>query len=388
MFLKGLKFSRYKGEKNEWSIEGKPTKKQNNDQLTLSDINLIVGKNASGKSKTIAAIRQIADLISGEVKLSHLRHNTSEYFLEFDDNGKNIIYELSFKDGEIQQEKLIIDRDEKLNRFEKKLFYEGAKEFLSFTTDNDTIALTRRDSSQQPFFENLYQWGKNLSHYSFGTQLGKNAFVRDIKAVKLDDEISLKDSDEVTEIFIRGQRKFNSDFVKTIVSDMENIGYNIGDIDAVSMEIIPAFGLAVSELDIEKSTNQLEMSQGMFRALSLLIQLNYSLFTKIPSCILIDDIGEGLDYDRSKSLIDLVINKIKGSDIQLIMTTNDRFVMNKIPLLYWSIIQRVPGKAIFYNYENSKETFDTFQYMGLNNFDFFSNEIFSNGFEEREEGNI
>ena len=50
---------------------------------------------------------------------------------------------------------------------------------------------------------------------------------------------------------------------------MESIGYNIGNIETVSMEIIPAFGLAVKEQDLESSTNQLEMSQGMFRALSL-----------------------------------------------------------------------------------------------------------------------
>ena len=85
MFLRGLKFSRFKGEKSEWTIEGKPIEDKKSEWFTLADINLIVGKNASGKSKTVDAIRQIADLISGEVKLSNLRYNTSEYFLDFED---------------------------------------------------------------------------------------------------------------------------------------------------------------------------------------------------------------------------------------------------------------------------------------------------------------
>jgi AAA15 family ATPase/GTPase len=126
----------------------------------------------------------------------------------------------------------------------------------------------------------------------------------------------------------------------------------------------------------------MEMSQGMFRALSLLIQLNYSLLKKMPSCILIDDIGEGLDYERSKALIDLIIEKVKGSSVQVIMTTNDQFVMDKVPLEYWSVIQRLENKSIFYNDRNAKQTFDDFVFTGLNNFDFYASEFFIHGFED------
>jgi AAA15 family ATPase/GTPase len=147
---------------------------------------------------------------------------------------------------------------------------------------------------------------------------------------------------------------------------------------------MPVFGLCVQENDLGDITYQTEMSQGMFRALSLLVQLNYALLGKVPSCILIDDIGEGLDYDRSKNLIDLIIAKVKGSSVQVIMTTNDRFVMNKVPLEYWSVIQRVPKKSLFYNYKNSKETFDEYAYSGLSNFDFLATEFYIKGFEKEE----
>jgi ABC-type lipoprotein export system ATPase subunit len=49
------------------------------------------------------------------------------------------------------------------------------------------------------------------------------------------------------------------------------------------------------------------------------------------TCVLIDDIGEGLDYERSSNLIKLLLKKMKKESIQLIMSTNDRFVMNNIP---------------------------------------------------------
>ena len=49
-------------------------------------------------------------------------------------------------------------------------------------------------------------------------------------------------------------------------------------------------------------TQQPEMSQGMFRALSVIILLTYTVIASRPSCIIVDDIGEGLDFERSCKL--------------------------------------------------------------------------------------
>ncbi len=386
MILKALKFTRFQGEINEWSIEGKPVEGELSQWLTLENINLIVGKNASGKSRTIDAIRQIADLVSGEAKLSiynKLGYGTATYHLKFSNKNKDIIYHIKFKAGKITQETLTIDGEELLNREKGKLYYEEVRKNLDFQTDSDILAVSKRDKKQHSFFEDLYTWGKNLNHYRFGHQLGKDSFLRDMNVIKDDSEIDLKDGDEVAGIFIKGKEKFSDIFVNTIMKDMEKLSYKLKKIDTASIKFFPiaAFGINVQELDIEDITDQSEMSQGMFRALSLLIQLNFSLLNKTSSCILIDDIGEGLDYERSKALIDLMIEKVKYSNIQLVMSTNDRFVMNKIPLEYWSVIQRVPKKSLFYNYRNSKDVFDDFTYTGLNNFDFLSTNFYITGFE-------
>jgi predicted ATPase len=131
--------------------------------------------------------------------------------------------------------------------------------------------------------------------------------------------------------------------------------------------------IVVTEEGIRKNIVQQEMSQGMFRALSLLTHITYNILKKMPTTILIDDIGEGLDFDRSSRLIKLLIEIAKKNDnIQLIMSTNDRFVMNAVPLEYWQVIQRRGGECQVFNYQNSKEKFDEFEYMGLNNFDFLA----------------
>jgi AAA15 family ATPase/GTPase len=389
MFLKNIKFCRFKGQKYEWSLEGKSLNGIDGQPVSFKEINLIVGKNATGKSKTINTIRQLSDLLSGDVKLSQLVYNTSIYDLQFDDNGNKINYYLEFEGGKVKQELLKINGEKKLERDSEKgnMFYEKANSFLDFQMEEDKLAVSRVDNIQQPFFEPLQNWGKTLNHYRFGGQLGKNSLLRDINTIKEDKEVDLKDSDDVAEIFIKGKRKFGEEFTNKIIDDMSKIAYNISTIDVDTLKFFPvqAFGVGVKEVDIEEITDQKEMSQGMFRALSLLVQLNFSLLSKTPSCILIDDIGEGLDYERSKSLIDLIIEKVKGSSIQVIMTTNDRFVMNNIPLEYWSVIHRMPKKSLFYNYQNSKEIFDEFKYTGLSNFDFLSTEFYFEGFEQTDE---
>ncbi len=112
----------------------------------------------------------------------------------------------------------------------------------------------------------------------------------------------------------------------------------------------------------------------MFRAISLIIQLNYLKLTREPSCILIDDIGEGLDYERSCHLIKLIMDKAENARFQLIMATNDRFVMNEVPLEYWTVLHREGKRCRVFNIKNSKEKFEEFRFTGLNNFDFFSSD--------------
>lgn len=381
MELEALKYTRFKGSRKEWSIEGKPSTSSDSEWLTFDNVNLIVGKNATGKSKTINVIREIADLLASDIKISDLEHNTACYEIIFTNESLKYEYLLDFKDKIITQEKLIVDGQLKLDRADKKLFYEKENKFLSFRTDENVLSASRRDSEQQPFFDCLINWGKTLTHYRFGSHLGRNMLLRDINLIKDSDVINLKDSNQVIEIFFKGEKQFGKAFLKLIKDDMKLIGYPISKIE-IKQTFLSAFGISVQEQDLEDITDQVEMSQGMFRALSLLIQLNYSFLSKYPSCILIDDIGEGLDFDRSKSLINLIINKVKDSKVQVIMTTNDRFVMNNIPIEHWSVIQRLPKKSIFYNYKNSQDIFDDFKFTGLNNFDFLSTNFYIDGFQE------
>ena len=375
MRLKSITYSQFEGTPDEWSIN----------DFSLRNINLIVGKNASGKTRTLNIIQGLGNLVSGDTKL---QYKSGNYKATFDKEGEIITYILKYEESKVVLEKMIVGSKDKLNRGldGKGTIWsdEDQKEMKFQAPDSELACVNRRDSIQHPFFEDLYQWGKGLRHYSFGEKMGRDVFVP-VKEESEEPQINLKDTKSVIKVFSKGEREYGKEFKNNIINDMVKLGYKIDDINigipkglifSQSTIYAPLQGFILKESDLPSITEQNNISSGMFRALSLIIQLNYSQLASIPSCILIDDIGEGLDYDRSMSLIKLVIEKAKNSSIQLIMSTNDRFVMNNVPLEYWVIILRSSNKPNIYNYENAKNRFDEFALTGLSNFDFFSTGLF------------
>lgn len=375
MQLESILYTQHEGKTEEWSIEG----------FTLGSVNLIVGRNASGKTRALNIIGSLGKLLCGESGL----YVSGDYEVIFDKGGEKIVYRLKYEDNKVVKEKLVIGSNTMLDRREGgigKIYAEKIGDNIEFQTpDNQLACLTRRDSLQHPFFEDLYQWGKYLRHYYFGTQLGKDHFAV-FKKDKQESELNLKDGNQVVAIFRKGRDEFPSRFIEDIKIDMKVVGYDISEIDVgpptsfmVRVGLEQPEGIIVKESDLKAETDQYVISQGMFRALSLIIQLNYFELASIPSCILIDDIGEGLDYERASSLIKLLVDKAEKSSVQLIMSTNDRFVMNNVALGYWSVMQRYPNRSKIYNYRNAREIFEKFELTGLNNFDFFASGFYEEG---------
>ena len=76
----------------------------------------------------------------------------------------------------------------------------------------------------------------------------------------------------------------------------------------------------------------------------------------------------------------LILEKSKENNIQFILNTNDRFVINKIPLENITVAHNENGNISYYDYQNSKEIFDDFKYTGLSNFDMLSTQFYLEGF--------
>jgi predicted ATPase len=355
--------------------------------LTFGQINLIVGTNSTGKTRTINVINSLAQLIS---PIAQFRTQNCNYDVLFDNNGEPLRYVLRIDGGKVTAEEFYVGA----GTDNRKLFREPggvgeiyAKEegrLIRFKPpENELAVVVRRDSLQHPYLEPLYNWAESVRHYSFGSHLGRDrltAFVKDGPTV------NDRDTNQVVAIFRNGSEKLGQPFIDAIIRDMHTLDYPLEDVmlsvpetltlppNALPTEV---FGIAVKERGIEGIVDQIEISQGMFRALSIIIQVNYSQIANRANCILIDDIGEGLDFGRSQKLIELLRCKAKQSSFQLIMTTNDRFVMDHVPLEEWSVLQRQGAHVHVRTYQNSKDIFEEFKFTGLSNFSFLEMDFIS-----------
>lgn len=372
MRLKSFAFCQDRGGAREWQVE----------RFDIDDITLLVGKNASGKTKTLNALTRLSQLLAGAVRPVFL--GSAEFDAHFDDGGKPARYELVIgHNSGVTREVYSVAGTTLLNRGEAgegTIFAHKERTFQSFQAPKGELAaFNRRDAIQHPFFQPLYDWAINVIRYNFGTQLGKDHFAM----IAHDQQISLdwRDSNQVIGLFRKGRSLFPETYTNAIAADMKSIGYDLESITTAppvsvsfDMSSVPAevVGLAVKERSLPGITDQLDMSQGMFRALSLIAQVNFAIFSEKPSCVLIDDIGEGLDFERSCGLVRLLTEKARSHSIQVILSTNDKFVMNAVPLESWAVLQRSGSHIKIHNYANSKDIFEKFRMTGLNNFDFLA----------------
>jgi AAA15 family ATPase/GTPase len=372
MKLSSLSFCRFKGKPNEWSLLGK-----NSQPINFGQINLVVGKNASGKSQIISTLHCLAHLFRSSKIRDIFPHSEFELKACFELQGKPLVYDLEVKAEQVVQELLYFDNELKLDRQKGIIWNQETHSFLSFEISPDISAASKADKKQYPYLQELEYWGKNLSFFRFGSSLGKDTFMKVGQTTPAQPDQNA--------LLILSTSSNSTKLKKQTLKDMAFLGYKLQDIGlkTVSIHNLPA-GITLKVVENGHEITQSDMSQGMFRVLSLLLQLNYKLTENPSACLLIDDIGEGLDHQRSKSMIDLLLEKTKKFKLQVIMTTNDRFVMNKVPLENWLVVHKTDKESVFYNYQNSKEIFDEYKYSGMSNFDFLATEFYLGGFLSEE----
>lgn len=377
-----VKYKQFEGLDNCWDLQ----------EVDFERINLIVGKNASGKSKTLALINGISTILGENKPLSFLEGNVEIVFLSGE---KTYKYILEYHNGIVFKEKLFLNEDILIDRKEdgkgEIKNYQG--ETHKFDIPTNELKANRRDKTNYPFLEDLYFWANHTRIFQFSSPTGKHSLaLKDPTKKPTEFDIKITDGG-VIPTFNSGKLLHGDIFKNKIINDFNIIGFNIDDIDlgsiaSLNFQIIEnpnavISAIRVKEKDLNCWTDQMEMSNGMFRALSIIIHFAYYELEKIPGLVIIDDIGEGLDFERASKLIELIVEKVeKIPDMQFLMSTNDSFIMNSVDLKYWQIIDRIGSKVKYYNHTNSAENFENYQFTGLNHFDFFASGFFKNGFSE------
>ena len=194
--LKSLQYFQHKGQPNEWTLDG----------LSIWPINLIVGRNATGKTRTLNLIWNLARLLDPEVKA---QVDNSAFDATFDNNGEPIRYILQIDGGKVVREQVIVNGKSKLDRStggEGEIYAENERKNLRFqTSEKELAAVVRRDLIQHTFLEPLYNWAKSVRHYAFGGTLGKEFFS---VLVKDGPEPNERDANQVVGIFRKAMKEY------------------------------------------------------------------------------------------------------------------------------------------------------------------------------------
>lgn len=386
-----ISYREYVNEPLEWSVSG----------LELGQKNLIVGKNSTGKSRVLNVVGGLSKLLLQD----RLRFDNGDYDVRFlVDDKIHLRYKLRANNSHVLEERVYLDDEEVLSRDTQSLklrYVIEKKDIQHEPAQNEVSAAARKDRHQHPFLMFLNEWALSVRHYRFGDKLGQNSLAMRVPGATREQipDVDDSDPDRVVGIFQTAITEFGKDFEDAVVEDMRSVGFpiseiNIGSPDSiafgVSLNGVPAAlgqlaAIGVKEEGVNGILYQTFLSQGMFRALSVIGQVNYSRLSGRGQCVIIDDIGEGLDFERSERLVDLLRSKANDSNFQLILSTNDKFVMNHVPFEEWSVLQRKGSTVSVRNFKNSRKKFEEFKFIGLSNFSFFEMDFVNQESQDNEE---
>lgn len=371
MLLK-LSYLDFEGEPNEWQLE----------PIDFGIQNLVVGRNSTGKSRLVNVTSGLLAILAGTRGTDTLQ--TGRYCAELKIDEIEYKYEIDLSQNFVKSERLIVNGVERLTREQSgkgKIYYEAEETDLKFEVEPSAIAVqTKRDRLQHPYILALSEWAASSTLFGFGRPVKNQLAMQTTLTAETPDAPSTFDPHDVLRTYIKGYRRFGDSFDHAIVEDLRAIGFQISEVHATVMEprflapapSSPVLTLAVHEEGLAAPVNQISMSDGMFRSLALTINLNWLIFTSTRGMLLVDDLGEGLDYERACHAIELTMRRAKEHRIQVVVTSNDRFVMNAVPLDSWILLTRSANKVRGQTSRNSPELFENFEYTGLSNFDFFA----------------
>jgi hypothetical protein len=291
---------------------------------------------------------------------------TGEWKAKFSDEFE---FSVALENGEVIHETIRVGGVDKLKRERSsaKIYSHKTSSWQDISPPNDQLVMhVRRDKDEFPFLEDLILWANGVRGLSFG-MTSPNHIEIPGKPSQL---ISLNAVPSALE-------QLSPQQLQNVLKQLRDVGYILEEASTGLTEGLPpsAKMILLKEQGIAHPLKQFQISHGMFRAFSLLTILEFLKSTEHVGLILIDDFGEGLDFERAKKLAEQVFSKERAANIQIIVTSNDSFLINALPLHDLTICHRSNHFVKVMNYSNSKDKFAKWKQLGLNNFDLFSSDF-------------
>ena len=329
----------------------------------LKPTNLLVGKNASGKTRTIRAMQNVTNFLQMKsIVLGETSFKTKLTFVKPQQDGWCLVYLFEVVNGKVLSEQLTVNGRILIKRDSEKAVFMG--QTINPPTER-LVVQVRRDRDAYPEVEALMEWAEGVifiscSNINLFTLILSNAtpIVNPLPFSTLVDSLTKDDK-------------------KAVIAFAKRLGYEVKDMTTVNavgeMRLV-----VVNERYVKEPIMEFQLSSGMMRVLYILCFLEYVKHEAKHSLLLIDDLGEGLDYMRASLLGKKVFDECDNEQLQMIASSNDSFMMDVVDISKWQIVRRKNSKLVVLNQTNWPGLFDAFRMTGLSNFDLFSSDYIDN----------
>lgn len=338
------------------------------DKVPFSNLNLLVGRNAVGKSKTLNAIVLFVRFLNGDVNVATPSHWCKVEFVT--DDNTVLTYGYDYNDNIITDETLYRGSDKIISRNKEHAFI-GNTEVNP--PANKLCVQSQRDTKNYPEFESIMQWAEKLKGYSFSELSSTKSY--HIPSM-FNEKIDFSDIFETLDK--------NAEKKSFVIEKMNELNYEIEKIELLKISDKYSIVL-IKEHGVNTPLYSALLSNGMLRVLYIFAYMAYLSSEQGARTLLVDDLGEGLDFSRSTKLSKIIFDYCEAHDIQLIVTSNDNFLMNAVNLDYWVILQRDGEHTTGISKKTHPEMFLKFKKMGLNNFDMLSTDFIYRYLEKAKE---
>lgn len=327
----------------------------------LSIVNLLVGRNATGKTRSIRALRNVIAFLQTKSLFMAPRDMSTE--LVFTDPTKDnwmMTYSFMVANGTIAKESLVVNG---------KVLIKRTKAMATYLEDtinppsHKLVVQIRRDEELFPEIEQLMSWVEGVVFVSCSDinsmtiSFGSDDFGNPDRFSDIVDALSPKEK-------------------KLVLTQAKELGFDITGMETMTSSNLKF--VMIKEKSVRSMYGDFQMSNGMLRVLYFLCFLHYIKKNDKLSLLLVDDLGESLDYGRSVRLGKMVFDACENDGLQLIASSNDAFLMDAVDISRWQVLRRRGSKVTAINSTNNADLFNDFRLTGLSNFDLFSSDFIDN----------
>ncbi len=335
------------------------------DSISLNDINLIIGDNASGKSQFFSRLKHLAAFHWGNTLKLSVTFHADIVFQDDEENGEKINYRLKIEPSGLIEEMIKSDsknylihddRDKTLKLLNEKTNREEISRLF-----NRKDSITKQIGDNQDSFPTISKIGNFLGSILFVDADKFNPY-----NVRSGPEqiIPSYQMENISSVVANWQTQ-HPGLWKHLLKEYNKIFPKVKEFSKAQWQN-PNNGtvsdiLTIKEEKLKSPIWATGMSSGMIRILSLLALPMCRQLPKgtmgsnfCPSMVVVDEIDNGLDYQRIGDIIEFL--EAEASFFQILFSSHSPLILNFVSPEKWHIFRRSGHKVKITRPNNVEET--------------------------------